>query len=525
MRIRTVLVVLSGLLACAAPTVGAQPSSTGPGSALAARVRAWRQAHEREVLTELRDLVALPNLASDAEGIARNAAHLQGLLQRRGFATRLLTVPDAPPAVYGSLEVPGATRTVVFYAHYDGQPVTPSDWATPPWTPVLRAGTLEAGAPVIAWDALPATIPGEHRLYGRAASDDKGPIVALLAGLDALKAAGVAPTVNLKVFLEGEEEDGSPNLERLLRAHRDTLRADAWIFGDGPVHQSRAPLVSFGVRGSIQLEISTYGPARAVHSGHYGNWAPNPAVDLAHLITSMRDADGRILIKGIAEAVRPLSAAERAALDAAPAEDDAIARALALGRREQVRSRLVDAITIPALNVRGFRAGEVGERAANAVPTRAQVSIDFRLVPDLTPEVLTPLVEAHVRAQGYHIVTGSEPDEETRRAHPRVARLDWGPGYPGYRASMDMPVSRAIVSIVAQARGVAPVVMPNMGGSLPLYLFADILQAPLVSVPVVNHDNNQHAANENLRIQNLWDAIETYAVLVARLEPEWAAAR
>lgn len=522
MSARTTLAV-TALIASLAVSVAAQPAPANQGGALAARVRTWRQAHERDVLLELRDLVALPNLATDAEGIARNAAHLQAMLTRRGFTTRLLTVPDAPPAVYGSLEVPGATRTVVFYAHYDGQPVTPADWATPAWAPVLRAGTLEDRAPIVAWDALPASIPGEHRLYGRAASDDKGPIVALLSGLDALMAAGVSPSVNLKVFLEGEEEDGSPNLGRLLRAHRDTLRADAWIFGDGPVHQSRAPLVSFGVRGSIQLEITTYGPARAVHSGHYGNWAPNPAVDLAHLIASMRDAEGRILITGIAEAVRPLSPAERAAIDAAPAEDDAIARALAMGRREQVRSRLVDAITIPALNVRGLRAGDVGERAANAVPTRAQASIDFRLVPDLTPDILRPLVEAHVRAQGYHIVIG-EPSEATRRASPRVARLEWGAGYPGYRASMDMPVSRAIVSLVAQARGVAPVVMPNMGGSLPLYLFADILQSPLVSVPVVNHDNNQHAANENLRIQNLWDAIETYAVVLAGLESEWKAA-
>jgi acetylornithine deacetylase/succinyl-diaminopimelate desuccinylase-like protein len=363
----------------------------------------------------------------------------------------------------------------------------------------LRSGTLESGSPEVPWGALPPRLPGEYRVYGRSTSDDKGPIVAFLAGLDALKAAGLAPSVNVKVFLEGEEEAGSPNLERLLRAHRDTLRADAWVFGDGPVHQSRQALVSFGVRGSVDLEITTYGPARAVHSGHYGNWVPNPAVALAHLVATMRDEEGRILIKGFADAVRPLTAAERAALDAAPAEDDAIAYALALGRRETVRARLVDAITIPALNVRGIRAAEVGARAANAVPTHAQVSIDFRLVPDVTPALVRTLVEAHIRAQGYHIVQDA-PDEATRRAHPRLARLEWGSGYPGYRASMDLPVSRA------------------------LYLFSDILQAPIVSVPIVNHDNGQHAANENLRLQNLWDGIETYAVLLARLEPEWQAA-
>ena len=487
------------------------------------RIRAYRQSKERLILEELRQLVALPNIARDSEAIAKNAALLRQMLERRGFTTQALTVAGAPPAVYGSLAVPGATRTIVFYAHYDGQPVTPADWKTPAWAPVLRSGAMEAGAAEVPWDTVPAVIPGEYRLYGRSASDDKGPIVAFLAGLDALRAAGVAPSVNVKVFFEGEEEAGSPNLERLLRAHADTLRADAWIFGDGPVHQSRAPLVSFGVRGSLDLEITTYGPVRAVHSGHYGNWAPNPAAALAQLLASMRDDEGRILIEGFSAAVRPLSALERAAIDAAPAEDDAIARALALGRREAVRPRLVDAITIPALNVRGLRAGEVGEGTANAVPTHAQASIDFRLVPDLTPALVRKLVEAHITKQGYHIVTKA-PDENARRAHPRVAYLEWGSGYPGYRAPMDLPVSRAVVTLVGQAAGLAPVVMPNMGGSLPLYLFADILKVPIVSVPVVNHDNNQHAANENLRIQNLWDAIETYGVILARLEPEWVAA-
>ena len=515
--------VVSALLVVASLTLTAAQSGPSQATDVRQSIRTYRQAHERAILEELRQLIALPNVAADVDDIARNAALLRQMLERRGFTTQTLTVPGAPPAVYGSLIVPKATRTVVFYAHYDGQPVTPADWKTPAWMPVLRAGTLEASAAEVAWDAVPAPIPGEFRLYGRSSSDDKGPIVAVLAGLDALKASGTAPSVNVKVFFEGEEEAGSPNLERLLRAHADTLRADAWIFGDGPVHQSRAPLVSFGVRGSLDLESTTYGPVRAVHSGHYGNWAPNPAAALAQLLASMRDDEGRIRIEGFAAAVRPLSASERAAIDAAPVEDDAIAQALALGRREAVRPRLNDAITIPALNVRGLRSGEVGEKAANAVPTQAQASIDFRLVPDLTPALTRTLVEAHITKQGYHVVTEA-PDDATRRAYPRVAYLKWGSGYPGYRAPMDLPVSRAVVALVAQAAGRTPVVMPNMGGSLPLYLFADILKVPIVSVPVVNHDNNQHAANENLRIQNLWDAIETYAVLVARLAPEWTAA-
>ncbi|HTV01677.1 MAG TPA: M20/M25/M40 family metallo-hydrolase [Luteitalea sp.] len=492
----------------------AQPSS----ASITGRVRQHRQAHEGDILRELRDLVAVPNLAREKGDIARNAALLRQMLERRGFSTALLTVPEAAPAVLGELTVPGATRTVVFYAHYDGQPVTLTDWRTPPWAPVLRAGTLDAA--IIPWESLPSQLPAEARMYGRSTSDDKGPIVALLAGLDALRAAGLAPSVNLKVFLEGEEEAGSPHLESLLRTHAERLRADAWIFGDGPVHQSRQALVSFGVRGTIDLELTTYGPVRPVHSGHYGNWAPNPAAALAQLLATMRDDDGRILIEGFAERVRPLSPAERAAIAAEPPVDDEVARALALGRRESKGGRLLEAITVPALNVRGLRAGDVGERAANAVPTEAQASIDFRLVPDVTPDVVKALVETHLRAQGYHVVRDA-PDEETRRAHPRLVRVEWGPGYPGYRASMDLPFARAVVDIVTQAGGRPPVLMPNMGGSLPLYLFADILKAPIITVPVVNHDNNQHAANENLRIQNLWDAIETYALLLARLDAAW----
>lgn len=498
----------------------AQGSAPDP-EALRSHVRAHRQQHEAAILTELRDLLALPNVASSREDIARNAALLQQMLGRRGMQTRLLTVDNAPPAVFGSLERPGATRTVVFYAHYDGQPVNPAQWATPPWTPTLRAGTLEAGAAEIAWDRLPTPVPGEYRIYGRSASDDKGPIVALLAALDALKGAGIQPSVNLKVFLEGEEEAGSPNLRRMLRAHAAALRADAWIFGDGPVHQTRQMLVSFGVRGTLDLEMTTYGPLRGVHSGHYGNWAPNPAVVLAHLLAGMRDTEGHILIDGVEQHVRPLSPRERAALDEQPGIDAEIARTLALGRTESVRRRLADSITIPALNVRGLRAADVGPGAVNAIPTEAQASIDFRLVPDLTPDIVRPLVEAHLQRRGYHVVYDA-PDEAMRRAHPRLVRLEWGPGYPGHRTPMDLPVSRAIVRVVEGATGAPVVRVPNAGGSLPLYLFDEILSVPVVIVPIVNHDNGQHAANENLRVQNLWDGIEVYAALLAHLDSAWS---
>ncbi|PYQ26003.1 MAG: hypothetical protein DMF81_00755 [Acidobacteria bacterium] len=238
------------------------------------QVRAWRQAHEASILREFAGLLAVPNLASDAPNIRRNAERIVAMVEQRGLSARLLDGQGGPPPVYGELRVPGAVRTVLVYAHYDGQPVDPTAWASPPWTPVLREGPFQEGGREVSLDALPSAVPGEWRLYARSAGDDKAPIVGVLAAVDALKAAGLAPTVNLKLFFEGEEEAGSPHMAAVLDASRDALRADLWLICDGPVHQSRRMQVFFGARGETDVEVTVYGPARALHSGHYGNWAP-----------------------------------------------------------------------------------------------------------------------------------------------------------------------------------------------------------------------------------------------------------
>ncbi len=254
----------------------AQPSADSARRA----ARSYREAREPAILRELAALLAIPNLASDSVNIRRNAAHLVAMLERRGVSARLLEAPGSPPAVYGELRVPGARRTIVYYAHYDGQPVSPAQWTATggePWRPTLYDRAVTAGGRQIALPADGERVPGEARVYARSASDDKSPIVAMLSALDALRAAGIAPSTNLKFFFEGEEEAGSEHAHDMLTRHRDLLAADLWIFGDGPVHQSGRRQVVLGVRGSMGLELTTYGPARALHSGHYGNWAPNPA--------------------------------------------------------------------------------------------------------------------------------------------------------------------------------------------------------------------------------------------------------
>ncbi|HUG97665.1 MAG TPA: M20/M25/M40 family metallo-hydrolase [Gammaproteobacteria bacterium] len=518
MVLKIASMLLSGLVLIACGIArGQDPASTAGSDALLA-VREYHATHARKILDELRDFLALPNVASDRDQIERNADHLVALLERRGIAARTLRVPGAPPAVYGAYNVPDAARTVVFYAHYDGQPA-PADqgWVSDPWTPVLRAGALADGADVLDWTELDGDIDEDWRIYARSASDDKSPIIALLAAFDALQAAGIEPAVNLRFFFEGEEEAGSPHLADLLHAHRDLLTADLWLFCDGPVHQDGRGQVVFGVRGALGLEMTVYGPLRALHSGHYGNWAPNPAARLAELIASMRNGDGDILVDGFYDQVRPLGDAEQAALAAVPDADTALRRELAIGRAEADDARLVERIMLPAINVRGIRAGGVQDEAANAIPTEAHASMDFRLVPDLGPDDVKSLVEAHVRAQGYTIVRDT-PAPDIRRKHAQLVRMNWGGGYPGLRTPMDLPVSRAVAAAVEAARGEAVVRIPNLGGSLPIYLFDEILDTTLIIVPMVNHDNNQHAANENVRIGNIWTGIDMYAYLMARLD-------
>jgi acetylornithine deacetylase/succinyl-diaminopimelate desuccinylase-like protein len=485
------------------------------------QVRAYRVAHEKEIVRELADLLALPNVATKLADVERNAGHLTGMLEKRGFKVQKLSAGEGtPPALYGDLKVPGAKRTLMFYAHFDGQPVDQKGWVSDPWKPVLRTGPLGEGVKEVDLASVSGPMNPEWRIFARSASDDKSPIVAVLAALDALRAAGRQPTVNIKLFLEGEEEQGSPHLTEILRRHAGLLTADAWVLCDGPVHPTRRMQIYYGARGVTGLELTIYGPVRPLHSGHYGNWAPNPAVTLAHLVATLRDEEGRILIPGFYEDVRPLNEAEKRAMAAMPAVEEGLAAELGLGRTEGSGARLQDRIMDPALNVRGLRSAEVGDAAANAIPTEAQVSIDFRLVPDQTPQKVKERVEAFLRAKGWHLVTEA-PNLETRRAHPKIARVQWSLDYPAARTDMSLPASRAVAKAVEKAAGGPVVLVPMLGGSVPMYLFTDTLKAPVIGVPMVNHDNNQHGINENLRLQNLWDGIEVYAALMAEMGEGW----
>src|SRR5258708_4021332 len=272
--------------------------------------RAWRTSHEQAILAEFMTLLAKPNLARDTENIRKNAAAVSAMLERRGVKTRLLEVPDAPPVVFGEIAAPNAQRTIIFYAHYDGQPLDPKEWATPPWEPVLKDG----------------------RIYARSSSDDKAPFAAITAAIDALAAAKIPIRSNIKFVFEGEEEAGSPHLAQIIARYKDLLKGDVWLICDGPVHQSRQQEIVFGARGITELGVTLYGPIHELHSGHYGNWAPNPAMAMARLLASMKDDDGRVLIEHFYDGIEPLSETEKRAVAEAPDVDRDLMRELPLGR-------------------------------------------------------------------------------------------------------------------------------------------------------------------------------------------------
>src|SRR6266704_2591603 len=478
--------------------------------------RDYRRAHEHQILSEFTRLLAIPNVASDRENIRRNAKYILEMMQRRGLNPQLLEAKtkDVPPAVFGEWKAPGSKQAIVLYAHYDGQPVDLKAWtASPPFQPTWRSAAFESGGKIV---TLPdnGEINPEWRLYARAASDDKAGVMAILTAFAALRAQNISPSLNIKFIFEGEEEAGSPHLGEIIDLHKDLLQSDAWIICDGPVHQSGRKQVVFGVRGDQNVDVTVYGAKRPLHSGHYGNWAPNPAAILVRLLASMKDDSGRVSVAGWYDDAEPLGEAERRAVAEAPQYDDELRTQLGLARTEGAGKSLLELISLPSLNINGMSSGDVGALARNVIPTTATAVLDLRLVKGNDYRRQAQRLVGHIRTQGFQVID-REPTDAERLKYPLIARvIARSGGYNAERTRMDLPISIAVIDAV-QSTSEQPIVkLPTSGGSLPLSIITENLRTVTVTVPIANYDNNQHAENENLRLQNLWDGIETFAALM-----------
>jgi acetylornithine deacetylase/succinyl-diaminopimelate desuccinylase-like protein len=504
LSVQTLLLIL-----LATEMAGQSFTSSNP-AALAARQ--WRVQHERAIVDEFVTLLAIPNIAADRANIQRNAETIAKMLEKRGVPAKLVTVPGANPVVFGEIETPGATRTIVFYAHYDGQPLDPKEWATPPFIPTLRDKQFERDGQVIPLPAPGRPFNPEWRLYARGAADDKAPIIAMLAAIDAIRAAGLKTKSNIKFAFEGEEEDQSANLEKILAANKDLFAGDVWLMCDGPVHQTRRQLIAFGARGVVGLDVTIFGPRAELHSGHYGNWAPNPAMLLAKLLASMKDDSGRVLVEHFYDDVEPLSDIEKQALAEAPDIDSDLKNEFWLGGTEGSGKKLTELITLPSLNIRGMASSRTGSQASNVIPASAIATMDIRLVKGMDSKKSAERVIDHIRKQGFFVVD-KQPGADIRLAHEKVAMVTIRGGEAAIRTPMALPISQEVIRTVESARG-PTVKLPNMGGSLPLLSVERPLGTRTIVIPMGNHDNNQHSYNENLRLQNLWDGIELMAALL-----------
>ncbi|MBL6904220.1 MAG: M20/M25/M40 family metallo-hydrolase [Pseudomonadales bacterium] len=505
-------ICLSCLLLCVLPNSNAQQASS---LEVAESIKAYRSDNEKQILQDFVELLSLPNDSINLADMAVNAEHIENLLQQRGFETLRLEAGRAP-YVFGELLSPGATETLLLYAHFDGQPTQIENWVYPPFTPTLLDAPLSSGGTPIDMNGVSGRFDPEWRLYARSAGDDKMPVIALIHVLDAMRQNGIPLSVNLKVLFDGEEERGSPSLGAIIDANPGLFEADLMLFSDGPMHQSRRAQLVFGVRGGRTLDMTTYGAVRPLHSGHYGNWAPNPIMRMAYLLTSMRDESGRILIDGYYDNVATLSEREREAIDTMPNIEAMLQDELMVNMPEGAGMRIEELVTLPAFNARGFIAGGVGNQGRNIILSTATASINLRLVPNQDPERIREIIEAHVSAEGFYIVH-EDPTPEQLREHEKVIKMDWrGGGSPGLRTSMDGEMAQRLIAVM---REITPdlLLTPTMGGGLPLNSFDDRIDMPIVILPLANHDNNQHSENENLRLQNFWDAMTAYGVVLSQL--------
>lgn len=478
-----------------------------------ASVRAWRAEHEKEILLELYDLLRIPNVATDKPNIARNADTLARMFEHRRFAPDIVATAGSP-VVLAERRDPSLRRTITFYFHYDGQPVNPAEWTyEPPFAPVIVAEHEPAGR-TISLASWKDKIDPEWRIFGRSASDDKSPILTLLAAVDGLDASNVRLTSNIRVIMEGEEEAGSPNLETIVREHGDRIRGDALMLVDGPRHPSDRPTLNFGARGIMNAVVTVYGANHDLHSGNYGNWAPNPALQLARLLASMKDDNGRITIDGFYDDVTPLTAEEKRAIDEIPDVAPMLMKTFGFSKPETAAERLELRHNLPTLNIDAFEAGGgVGGQGRTIIPASASARLDLRFVKAIDPTKQFDRLVAHIRKQGYFIVD-KEPDDATRAAHALIAKVDRVGGYPAGRTSLDLPIAKAISKAVADAAGGRIVRLPTLGGSAPFYLFSDVLKVPTIGLSLVNFDNNQHGANENVRIRNIWEGIDSMTAIL-----------
>lgn len=329
----------------------------------------------------------------------------------------------------------------------------------------------------------------------------------MLQALDIMQAQHQVPPFTVKVIIDTEEEKGSEGLTDVLAAYKDQLKADFMIVMDGPMHASNRPTLTFGCRGNAGFTITTYGPATQQHSGHFGNYAPNPAFRLARLMASMKDEQGRVLIPNFYDGIA-FDQATKTLMAAVPDNKEMINRTLLIADEEKVGTNYQESLQYPSLNVRGMKAGVVGKGSGTIIPEEAVASFDIRLVPETDGKRMVNLVRDYIGKQGFTVLDHT-PTPAERLQHSQIVFFEGNAGTPAFRTDINTPMGHWLRKAITSGFGKDPVVIRIMGGTVPVVPFIQALKIPAVIVPLVNMDNNQHSPNENLRLGNLRTGIKT----------------
>jgi len=466
-------------------------------------------------ITEFREMLAIPNDANNLDDINDNIAWCMKKLEQRGFSTEEWATPTRPQ-LFASRMRSGDLPTVLFYFHLDGQSVDPQFWFQDnPYEAALKKRVEGEGWVDLSWDELSLdTYDPDWYLFARSASDSKNNFMTFLVAWDLLK--GEDPPYNLKLILDFEEEKSSPSLPAMVNDHKDELSADMLVIYDGPRHITNRPTLSFGARGISSVTLTTYGPVFAQHSGHYGNYAPNPALRMSKLLGSMKDEGGRVIIPGFYDGIA-IDDATAAILDAVPDDERVIKAKLGIVKSDKVAATYQRALQYPSLNIRGLASGWVGSEARTIVPASATAEIDIRLVKESDPERLISLLRQHISDQGYHVID-RKPTQRERLTHDKICRMNAKVSYQAFRTDFDTEIGRWLTRAMTDAFGEEPVRHRTSGGSIPISPFVETLGVPAVSIPMANRDNNQHSPNENIRLGNYVGGVKTiYYVLRTKI--------
>ncbi len=477
------------------------------------KIRSYRESNEEEIYNNFISFLKIPNVATDTANIDKNADFLLQLMNAKGIGNVQLlksNTKNVPPVVYGEVNVPGATKTIVFYAHYDGQPVNAALWSNSlnPFQPQLVDGRIDENASIQSKVNFP--MDNNWRIYARGASDDKGGVMAILSAFTAIKESGIKFLYNIKFFFEGEEEQGSTHLRQFLEKYKSLLQSDLWIICDGPVHQSGDKQVVFGARGDVHLSLKVHGPKNPLHSGHYGNWVPNPVMVLSKLLASMKDENGMVTVKGFYDDVIPLTSTEKKALVNIPDVDKELKKKIGFAQEEMKGKGLMESINLPSLNINGIESSNAGTIQANVIPVSATAVIDLRLVVGNDWKRQQQKVIDHITSQGFYI-TENEPTDEERSKYQKIIRVTREIGYNAEKTSMDWSVARSVTAAIQQTTSNPVLQVPTLGGSLPLQDIVETLDTKFLIIPIANYDNNQHASDENIKLENFWEGIDMIA--------------